>query len=201
MHLSIVTILGGLLCSQVLGNPQLKLFEKGQTGLQSNKIIHSSNESLANRETDPSKSVDDSTNQEDKTTHENAEVPKTRSAKFYANSPEQNKSSTQNTNEADLQTPSMRKTRDILIRLGRRKPKFERHPKPEIPFDDPDVERLPECRCTYSDLKAMLNALRYAEYVLEDVMLHLGRTKKIQQLVSNLLKSMDHTFRGKSWPM
>ncbi|GAA50150.1 hypothetical protein CLF_104127 [Clonorchis sinensis] len=202
MNLCVVTIFGGLLFSQVLGNPQLNLFEKDQTDLHSNKIIHISKKSPSNKETDPTKSEDDNFKQGDQPTPKHPGAAEKLSAKFSANSVEQNKSTTQNITEADLQNPGMQNSRGII---GRRwKPKFEvlgKPTEPEFPSNHPDVEQPAECPCTYDKLKVMRRTLRNAEYVLEDVMLHLKRTRKLEKIVSDLLNSMDRTLRGNTWPI
>ncbi|KAG5453003.1 hypothetical protein CSKR_109423 [Clonorchis sinensis] len=328
MHLYVVTILGGLVCSQVLGNPQMKPFQKSETGLHGEKIVHKSNESSvneqtaspaavkkntqkdqampenvvavvgssanssahspeqtasstpdsngddlqtsstpnsreqiqhagrwwpdvdvilecpcddsdaepqtkcpcsyakqvginqseldsthvslgstepsANKQTDPLTLANDTLTQEDQTNTENADFTEMLCANLTDSSLENHESATPNTNEPDLQTPITRTSRNVTAHAGECKPKFEvlgKPTKPEFPSNHPDVEQPAECPCTYDKLKVMRRTLRNAEYVLEDVMLHLKRTRKLEKIVSDLLNSMDRTLRGNTWPM
>ncbi|OON19194.1 hypothetical protein X801_04942 [Opisthorchis viverrini] len=189
MNLCVVTIFGGLLCSQVLGNPQLKHFKKDQIDLHSNKIIHISGESSANEKNGLPNSGDESPKLKDKTT--NADV----------SSMKQNKSSTPNTDKADSQNPGNKNSGDNIDRVKIWRPKFEvlgKPPTTDIPSNDPDVGKPSGCPCTYSKLRTLVKSLRNAEYVLEDVLLYLRRTRKLEEFVSSTLSSIDRLLRGKS---
>ncbi|TGZ57047.1 hypothetical protein CRM22_010038, partial [Opisthorchis felineus] len=70
-----------------------------------------------------------------------------------------------------------------------------------VPSQKPDADKTPGCPCSYSDLKSMINSMREAEYVLEDVQLHLKRTRKLEKSVANMLNSMSRMLHVVRLPM
>ncbi|GAA50149.1 hypothetical protein CLF_104126 [Clonorchis sinensis] len=198
MHLYVVTILGGLVCSQVLGNPLMKPIQKTKTGLHLEKIVHKSNESSVNEQTASPAAVKKNT-QKDQAMPENVVAVVGSSANSSAHSPEQTASSTPDSNGDDLQTSSTPNSREQIQHAGRWWPDVD--VILECPCDDSDAEPQTKCPCSYGKLRALINSVRSAEYVLEDVMLHLKRTRKLEKIVSTVLNSVARKLRATLLPM
>ncbi|GAA50148.1 hypothetical protein CLF_104125 [Clonorchis sinensis] len=191
---------GYIFCSDnsYINSTRAKQVGINQSELDSTHVSLGSTEPSANKQTDPLTLANDTLTQEDQTNTENADFTEMLCANLTDSSLENHESATPNTNEPDLQTPITRNSRNVTGHARECKPNFEvlgKPTKPEFPSNHPDVEQPAECPCTYDKLKVMRRTLRNAEYVLEDVMLHLKRTRKLEKIVSDLLNSMDRTLR------
>ncbi|GAA55407.1 hypothetical protein CLF_107843, partial [Clonorchis sinensis] len=194
MHLCVVAILGGLLCSHVLGNLQLDPFQNDQAG-------HSPNELPLNGETESpavANADDQNTHPEEEHTGEVNDVALKLSAQSIAGSQEKTKFSLPKKPASNLQGSSIHHAGVFIEPVQGRERNF-RKPLERSTADglsgDMEVKYTPKCPCTYKELKVMLSVMRNAEYVLEDILLFLERSRKLEKTVSNLLKSVDRTLR------
>ncbi|OON19193.1 hypothetical protein X801_04941 [Opisthorchis viverrini] len=181
-----------------LGNPQLDSLRSDQAGLNSKEVIHNSKESSLNEETQShgvaNTDVHNADLEDEEHTAEANDPASKLSAHFFAGSQGKTKFSPPKPDASNLQSISTRHTKNSAEPAIGWKRSF-RKPRKRTQADGLSKPTL-KCPCTYKELRVIMNVLEKAEYVLEDTLLFLKRTRGLEKTISNLLDSMDRTLRG-----